>query len=504
LDLNASALGGKGVALAAIAATAFVLIVVGRAATGYPGIDEALYGLPSLNLATTGSTGTPIVEPSGHPTMPTSPGTLRGLREHTYWILPVNFLAQAAWFKLFGFSLFKERLVSAAFAVLLLSSFFALLRKLSFGVPIAVLALALIAFDPQFVARAAYGRMDMMNAAFGFAGITVYLCLREQSLNWALLGGAAFVALAGFAHPNGGLVSILGLAALALTLDLRRLRWHHLFVAGAPFVASALMLAPFAMQDRAAFVEQLRCNAAGRLGAFAAPLTILPHEVNRYLVAYGMNPAVGGASRVKFAILAAYVLAIVVLLLDRELRQRSRVLLLLFATYFVALALFENFKWDFYLIYTTPLLGAMTAVALSALARNRPREAWLIAAAILLIDCAVTVRQIRTNDYRNEYLPLVAIMKANTTDRSLIMGTTDLAFAYGIHDNLSDDMRLGYRSGKQADAIVMDRRYRQAFADFQQADPAIYRHIQDVLNQYIRIPAVNGDAVYLRKSPAAP
>jgi hypothetical protein len=300
------------------------------------------------------------------------------------------------------------------------------------------------------------------------------------------------------------LVSSLGLTALALTLDFRRLRWHHLFVAVAPFVAGALMLAPFAMQDRAAFVEQLRCNAAGRFGAFAAPLLILPHEVNRYLVSYGLNPEVGGASRIKFVVLAAYALAIAVLLRDRDLRQRTRALLLLFATYFVALALFENFKWDFYLIYTTPLLGAMTAVVLAALARSQPRAVLAIAAAILLIDCAVTVRQIRTNPYRNRYLPLVAILQANTTDRSQIMGTTDLAFAYGIHDNLTDDMRLGYRSGRRADTIVMDGRYRQEFADFQQADPAIYRHIQDVLSQYVSIPAVDGDAVYLRKSPAAP
>ncbi len=73
---------------------AFLLLLLLRATTS-PYIDEAWYILPAWNIVTHGSFGTPVIEPSSS-SNPSKKISYYGIQEHTYWVMPVFPLSEAA------------------------------------------------------------------------------------------------------------------------------------------------------------------------------------------------------------------------------------------------------------------------------------------------------------------------------------------------------------------------------------------------------------------------
>jgi 4-amino-4-deoxy-L-arabinose transferase-like glycosyltransferase len=66
--------------------------------------NEAWFASPAVTLDQKGYLGTTILE---------SKGTwMDGIERRTYWVPPVHLLVQAAWYQLFGFSLFSLRSIS--------------------------------------------------------------------------------------------------------------------------------------------------------------------------------------------------------------------------------------------------------------------------------------------------------------------------------------------------------------------------------------------------------
>ena len=63
--------------------------------------------------------------------------------------------------------------------------------------------MALLSCDYIFIVCAASGRMDMMSAALGFAGLAAYLLFREHRLPLAVLLSHALVVASGMTHPMG-------------------------------------------------------------------------------------------------------------------------------------------------------------------------------------------------------------------------------------------------------------------------------------------------------------
>src|SRR5581483_11492897 len=114
------------------------------------------------------------------------PKTL-GLARHTYWVMPLHLLLQAAVYKVFGFSLFTLRGISIVWALGALVSWFFIVRVLTRNSGTAALAAALLGTDYVFILRAADGRMDMMSASLAYAGLAAYLLLRNRSLSLAIL-----------------------------------------------------------------------------------------------------------------------------------------------------------------------------------------------------------------------------------------------------------------------------------------------------------------------------
>ena len=226
---------------------------------------------------------------------------------------------------------------------------------------------------------------------------------------------------------------------------------------------------------------------------------IIPRELSRYLVSYGLNPDARVRSWTKGLILLWYAVSLIVVLRKPALRSRFRPVLLLAASTFTVLALLENMKWTFYMIYMTPMMVAISASVAGEWARRSP---WLLRSFVMLLVTmmvAASVMRTRANPYQRAYQPVVDFLKSKATDDTMVMGGAELAFGYGIRANLIDDIRLGYRSGRQPDFVVSDGRYRGAFEEFRGVDPAIYRHIHEYLDgECVRIP-VGDNSVYVRK-----
>ena len=199
---------------------------------------------------------------------------MEGLDRHTYWILPLHVLAQAGWYKIFGFSLLTLRWLSILCGVLILFAWYSLMSRLSPDHPrIALPAVGLLAVDNHFISIAALGRMDAMCAGLGWAGCAAYLRLRECNLSIAILLGNALVAASCFTHPCGVLY-FGALSGLTFYYDRSRLGLREVTAATAPYVAGLSAWGIYILQNPAQFWSQFNGNASGIASEFT--------EMNRW------------------------------------------------------------------------------------------------------------------------------------------------------------------------------------------------------------------------------
>ena len=191
--------------------------------TKRPGCDEAWFAGPAWNLDTRGYMGTPALEPAN---VWANGRNMTGIDRHTYWIMPLHPLVQAAWYRIVPFSLLSLRVLSMLWALVALAAWFLILRRISTDEVVPYLGTALIALDYVFIRGASHGRMDMMGASLTFSALAAYLCLRERHLVLALMASHALAAAAMLTHPNG-ILAVATLVLAALIFDRSRLRvWH--------------------------------------------------------------------------------------------------------------------------------------------------------------------------------------------------------------------------------------------------------------------------------------
>jgi hypothetical protein len=164
-----------------------------------PTWDEGWFASPPYSLLHGDGFGTKTIDPQGYLLRP----PLTHIDQRTYWVLPLNLLAQTGWYAIFGFGLIQMRLLTALFGVLAIIALYFWTLKLTGRALIASLAALLLAQDNIFLWRSADGRMDMMCLSLGLIGQAVYLVWRESNLNRAVLSGSVFICLAGLTHPNG-------------------------------------------------------------------------------------------------------------------------------------------------------------------------------------------------------------------------------------------------------------------------------------------------------------
>jgi len=489
-------------ALVAGSVALYLALAFGSALTKSPEIDEGFFANPAFNLATKGVMATTVLETEG--------SALRGIREHTYWVLPLHLVAQAGWYKVFGFGLVQLRALSILWGLVALAAWFLIMRQLSGERAMGLLTAGLLAVDYTFVAVGSLGRMDMMCAALGFAGLAAYLTLRERNFGAAVFASHALVVLSGLTHPNG-ILHLAGLVLVTLYFDRRRLRPAHVGLAALPYLVGALGWGLYILEDPAAFVEQFAMNSrdGGRLAGLSAPWVGVANEfVKRYPHAFGLAANTAGHSGpiyLKSLLLVPYVAAVVWAFAARGVRRHAgyRALLMLLVLYFLILSLIDGQKETPYLIHIFPVYVALLALLVRRCWDGRVVPRWLLVACLagfLALEVGGMLLRVRQRTYQRLYEPTVAFLRQHSDPSTQITGSSALGFGLNFPDHLTDDISLGYASGRRPRFIVVTSEYELSYAGGLGRQPDLRRHISTLLNeQYAPVYQNEGFKVYERK-----
>ena len=112
---------------------------------------------------------------------------------------------------------------------------------------------------------------------------------------------------------------------------------------------------------------------------------------------------------------------------------------------------------------------------------GRWRRRWLV---VCLVQVATTGRRVSQRAYSTIYLATTDYLKAHAQGKGVIMGSAELAFQLGYADNLVDDPRLGFRSGKRPNFIVIDKnRYAEWIPQYEQREPETYRYVRGMMDR---------------------
>ena len=228
----------------------FVVLSVASSLTKRPWSDEGWFANAPWNLVTRGWMGTTVVEQASQP-------FLNGIDRYTYWVMPLHLILQAAWYKVFGFSLLTMRSLSLIFGLVALGSWFLIMKALSQDNTVTTLTVVLLALDYNFIMSSSFGRFDLMCAALGTAGLAAYLALRERNLTLAILLGNCFVVASGMTH-HLGILALAGLIFLVFFFDRKQLKWQHLLVVLIPYVIAATAWSFYILQKPAALLDPVQ------------------------------------------------------------------------------------------------------------------------------------------------------------------------------------------------------------------------------------------------------
>jgi len=423
----------------------FIFLSTGTALTKRPWCDEAWFASPALDLVVNGRMGTQLLEPTGSFVSVQHPGVkLDRIDQRTYWVMPLYLLVSAAWFKAFGFSLTVMRLAAVAWGLVALAAWYVIVRRLGGSRGLATLAVFFIGIDSGFEDSASDGRMDMMCAALGFVALAAYLSLRESSFRLAVLASQAAAALSCFTHPNGAMASV---TLLFLMLYLDRKQFACI------------------LQDPAAFRAQFSANSLGRSMGLMAPIEGVWLEIKvRYLEAHFL-PADGGAfGGIKVLVLAAYILALILMIALPPLRRTpgARLLLYLTGLRFLLMGVGLSFKYESYLVHILPFYAAILAWSMSWLWKQTGQTRWIVA---MVLCTAIGVQSIwnlhrifRFHPYQTKYQPALSFLKAHMTPKDFVYGSAELGFLFGFYNRqLVNDLLLGRWTGRQPTLSIVDK-----------------------------------------------
>ena len=473
---------------AALVLTLFLILTIVTAVTKAPWCDEGWFASPAYNLAFKGFMGTTVLDPgSGTPVLHTRT-RVDGIDRYTYWVMPLSLIAQAGWFKLLGFGLLRMRALSMVWALLALFAWWIVFHQLSGKRYVALLAVALMEVDYEFVWSAADGRMDMMCAALGATGLAAYLLLRERSLPWAMVAANACIAASGLTHPNG-ILYLVALGCILMMFDRRRIGWRHLALSGVPYLVALALWLPYVMKAPDLFRIQLLGNTAGRDTAFAAPILSLEREAERYLHAFGFAPWSHGLAHSSILELLAYLSGVAACAFQPQLRHKpaARRAVILTSAICLFLFLFEGAKVSQYLVHVIPWFSFALAVAVMDwwVQRRMPRiiPVAITGVVMFLAIVRLAVPALRDN-YRYRYVPAARFLEGRAAPTDLIMGSAELIFALGTDRPVLDDIMLGTTTGKTARFIVMDPRYSDYLESIRATAPADYERVAQRLREH--------------------
>jgi hypothetical protein len=468
-----------------------VLLVAASHRVGQP--DEGDFSSPAFNLARHGFFGTTIVDPEV--------ARLPGIRERTYWIMPLYPLLQAGWLLVFPASLLSIRLFTILLVPLVAWQLYRLAVFLTGDRAVALIASALLPLEYAFLFTSSWARPDMLCLFCGLTGLTAYLSTRERSLTWALVWSSFWIALSGLSHPNG-VLHLAALAVLVLCYDRRRLRWRMLLPVGAVYLLVALPWLIYIAQDFASFLGQLSANALNnsRFTGSWNPLRWIADElVGRYAYAYGLlSPQ--WLPRLKSVALLSYLAAFAVAVCHGSLRGRAgvAVLLSLWAAYFAFQCVF-NQKLGMYLVHILPVYTMLLAVVSVYLWRRFPfarfwLTAWLVFSALLQAGGMAWASWEKSGVLAQQQA--AAFLDRHASRARLIYASSSLLYPLHFDPRLVDDHFVGVLTGKRPDVIVCDPFLRGGQRTIAQRRPRDFALIEHRLAEYRLVFETGGYQVF--------
>ena len=456
----------------------------GAALTRRPWCDEGWFASIGYSLNHRGVMGMSVLDPHGY----IFHQNVEGIDRYTYWVMPAYPLLQAAWYRVFGLTLFSMRAISLFWGVVALVSWYTIVRWLTKDTQVALLATFLLGAEQHFLFSAATGRMDMMCASLGLLALAVYIRLR-QNFTLALFIASCISAINFFTHPN----AIFGIFAVAVTVlyfDRSHITIRSLLLAACPFLILGSMWGLYIAKAPHFFIAQFQAQSRvpHRLEMPWNPWKSLVQEITlRYASAYGLDRAF--PDNLNRIVPALYLLAILFAIGVSELRRDIgvRILLIFTAISFVLLMCFQK-NW-YYLIFIIPYYTALLAIVSAWFWRKYVTlRAAVVAllAPFLAVQLGVVSFRIVHDDYRGRYLKAAEFLKHNAKPGDLIMGSGELGFELGFDGHVLDDARMGFLTGKRPEFIVLEAHYRDFWLQTLEAyEPPAYRYIMDLFkNKY--------------------
>lgn len=459
-------------------------VTLALAFTARPQNDEAIYANPGYNLLHSGNMGLTLYPLPDY--LPLSAA------QRTYFQPPLFFLVTAGFYRIAGFGVMQLRLLSVFFGLVCLCSWYLIVRKLTKSVQPALLATALISIDYFFLLSAAHGRMDIMCVGLGSAGLAVYMFWRESNLPGAVFGGNLLAGAALLVHPSG-LVWAAGVLLAMGMLDGRSLSLKLLALGALPYLSAGAVWGSYIVQDVTAFREQMRAALAVNLGSFdyshlshSRWLAYLEQEIlSRYAAPFGLLGGGSLAGRAKILVLAVYLAGVLGILLSRRLRQHLPLLWLpiFFISGFLLLAEISPSKFNYYLPHTTVILAACAGTFLYKIF-DPPRWGPILAttAALAAIQLGGAAALIKRDEFRREFLPELDVIRRNTAPGFTVMSEAEYWFGLQGRTVLVDPA-LGFHIGRHPDVFVMNSVFRDLHEKQRQSDPAVFQHVQELLDR---------------------
>ena len=498
---------------AAVIGLIFVLFAGATLLTKRPWVDEAWFTSPGLDLVVHGRLGTLLLDPAGSNLRLLNPGAvLKGIDQHTYWVMPLHLLQLALWGRMFGFSVFSIRIPGVLWGLIAIASLAIIIRRLyPENRDAAIVGAAVLAMDFGFVTFAADGRMDMMCSALGFAALAVYLSLRTVNFQLAVALSHVIAAAACFTHPNG----VFGSAALLLAmgwLDRRRVRPMTAALVVAPYVLGTAMWALYCAQAPADFMAQFSANGAGRLSDALAPWRGVWREIRgRYLTHYWPGYSVSGKLKITGLILTISAVAAFGALPALRRSDGCRLLLALTGLRFVCLSVGASVKYTYYLVHIIPYFAALIGIAITYAWYSGGVKIRLPGAAALAVYFGVQASAlfhsaVSLHSYQEEYAPLIRYLRSNIRADDLVAGSAELGFGLGFFNpRLVDDVWLGYWSGRQPTMVVVDPTYyAEVFKTATRKGMPSPHYFDEMLHsRYILIAEIQGCRIYRRSEANA-
>jgi 4-amino-4-deoxy-L-arabinose transferase-like glycosyltransferase len=476
----------------------FAVLVSGVLLAKQPGCDEAWFFSPIYNFLTTGGTGTSILDAAG---MPWS-----GIEKRTYWQVPVFYVAEAFWMKVFGLNLWAMRSLAALAGIGTLALWILLFQALRFERSVVMLSAAILATDYALMNDSANARMDTLSAFFGAAALLSYLRWRETNFTKCIFVSQCCLALCGLSHPMGGMVYLAAFAVLfVLNRDWKQLTVARVALAAVPYLVGGGAWGLYIAQDPQAFLRQFGSNTSGRLNGFLTPWQSVWREfVDRYLGTYGLKSSIGLA-KAKLIIPVIYIAGALLAAFNKTLRHREpvhKVLLMLGASALVMMFA-DNFKYGLYLIHVVPMYAVLLASWVVWAWNARPALKPVLMygmAGFMALQLMGAVYWIKRDAYHKEYLPLIQYVRSVTPPNGKVTGPAELGFELGFDTNLKDDYSLGYFTGRVPDVIVQDDLYRGRLKEVEDT-PELHKSLLAIMARYH---LTFSEPVYVVFTPVAP